>query len=518
MTLAIREAIETRGAGIRPAPNAVRGRGWRRWSGWGWGMLGCVLLASGGCGREPAVLPPGALIVTQVPLGEPGAPAVGDVLTQRYPLGSRIVAVPAPGEPSRVILLSDGLAAAGAPSLSEDGREVLFCGQSAPGTSWQIYVNSVLGGRPRALTDLPGGAMDPGWLPGRTMVFCSPVPVAAGRGSEGGGEPPALFTQALTGGVPARLTHGILPAMEPAVLTDGRVLFVSATTDVEARDERARSLFTVNSDGTEVSAFAAQHDGPASLRRPREVAGERVMFLAAGVGASAVEGRIEQVQMAQPFRSRSVAFPQIEGPCRAIEAGPDGTVLATLRSRGALGSFAVYRLAAGATVAETPVFDDPAWHDVEAVSPDVPRRVMGRVPAMDATRNSGIVLCLNGRLGDWRDPGASLDGAVAVRWYRHVSPDSVETLGEVALSADGSFLVEVPSDVALSLEALDGEGRVLRRCGPTFWVRPGENRSCIGCHEPHNVAPDNRRPLAVAGAAVRLMGGDETPTRQTASR
>jgi hypothetical protein len=30
-----------------------------------------------------------------------------------------------------------------------------------------------------------------------------------------------------------------------------------------------------------------------------------------------------------------------------------------------------------------------------------------------------------------------------------------------------------------------------------IWVRPAENRTCVGCHEPHNRAPHNHRPLAV---------------------
>ena len=60
------------------------------------------------------------------------------------------------------------------------------------------------------------------------------------------------------------------------------------------------------------------------------------------------------------------------------------------------------------------------------------------------------------------------------------------------------FMAEVPADVPLGFEALDENGRVLRREAPMVWVRPGENRSCIGCHEPRNRSPHNHRPLAVS--------------------
>jgi Hydrazine synthase alpha subunit middle domain len=78
-------------------------------------------------------------------------------------------------------------------------------------------------------------------------------------------------------------------------------------------------------------------------------------------------------------------------------------------------------------------------------------------------------------------------------------------LGELPLAADGSFAAEVPADVPLGIETLDGGGRVLRSLAPWIWVRPGESRGCIGCHEPHGMAPRNRRPLAVKADPV-LVG------------
>ena len=67
-------------------------------------------------------------------------------------------------------------------------------------------------------------------------------------------------------------------------------------------------------------------------------------------------------------------------------------------------------------------------------------------------------------------------------------------------------MAEVPADVPLGFDALDEQGRVLRHEPPLIWVRPGENRSCIGCHEPHNHSPRNLRPLAVEIPAPKLPG------------
>ena len=74
------------------------------------------------------------------------------------------------------------------------------------------------------------------------------------------------------------------------------------------------------------------------------------------------------------------------------------------------------------------------------------------------------------------------------------------------MQPDGSFLVEVPADTPLGFEALDAAGAVVLRLDPFVWLRPGENRGCIGCHEPHGLAPRNRRPLAVKAPAVPMEG------------
>ena len=68
------------------------------------------------------------------------------------------------------------------------------------------------------------------------------------------------------------------------------------------------------------------------------------------------------------------------------------------------------------------------------------------------------------------------------RWKNHAGTHA-RVLGTFPLAADGSFHVEVPADRLLQLQVLDSDRRVLGN--QTFWMyaRPGETRSCIGCHE-----------------------------------
>jgi hypothetical protein len=64
-------------------------------------------------------------------------------------------------------------------------------------------------------------------------------------------------------------------------------------------------------------------------------------------------------------------------------------------------------------------------------------------------------------------------------------------LGTVPIESDGSFNLEVPADTPLLLQTLDERGLALGTCG-WVWVKPKENRGCIGCHEDPELAPENQ--------------------------
>src|SRR5208283_4070957 len=58
-----------------------------------------------------------------------------------------------------------------------------------------------------------------------------------------------------------RLTFGPDSAVDATVLRDGRVLFVTAEARDDGNSPRHLCLFTVNNDGTEVTAYASRTTG-----------------------------------------------------------------------------------------------------------------------------------------------------------------------------------------------------------------------------------------------------------------
>jgi hypothetical protein len=100
---------------------------------------------------------------------------------------------------------------------------------------------------------------------------------------------------------------------------------------------------------------------------------------------------------------------------------------------------------------------------------------------------------------------------VAISLYTHLSIKVL--LGVVPVQADGSASFTVPAHRNLFFEALDENFMEIQRMRTFVNFQPGEQRSCVGCHEPRVRAPINHRALALAAAPVqpRPQPGDTGP-------
>ena len=213
-------------------------------------LTGLALLTiSAGCQRQT---PAGSLVITQIPVGPQSKDSARNILDQRYPPGSRVVLATPPFDPASVRVLSRGLIAAGGAVVCPSATRVLFAGKAEESSSWQIYEAPLNGGRSKPLTAIEGGAMDPAIMASGSLVFSSPVPPAGATWKTN--RPPALYVQAGKG-KHHQITFGTSATVEPTVLADGRILFVSARPSGAACEPTpSLGLFTVNNDGTEVTA------------------------------------------------------------------------------------------------------------------------------------------------------------------------------------------------------------------------------------------------------------------------
>jgi Hydrazine synthase alpha subunit middle domain len=74
-----------------------------------------------------------------------------------------------------------------------------------------------------------------------------------------------------------------------------------------------------------------------------------------------------------------------------------------------------------------------------------------------------------------------------------------QILGYGTIEPDGSFKLQVPADIPLALQVVDADGRAFQTHTNWIQVRPGERRTCDGCHSPRRGAALN------SGAVVNTL-------------
>ncbi len=397
------------------------------------------------------------------------------------------------GAPPRII--TDGFTTAGAPRVSYDGRRAIFAGRRAASDPMQIWEVSVMGSSPRLMVG-GGECLDPAYLPDGGIVYARSLP---GAGLDA---PQALYTAQADGRGGRRITFGEVHDRAPSVLPDGRVVF---RRHPRVGDGPGR-LFVINPDGTGLQLFYEPADG-VSIDGGPWVIDDRVIFaetVQRGATLQRPGSQLVSVSARQPLGRRDILSGGGElgdlGEERfaSVSKLPEGGLVAStyVKRRGWIlrqltphGESTAQAFPLASTLSGLPDGLRPA-----SVALAVPQaRPLALTSVVDERKSTGTLLCLNVR--NSRITAVAEAKPSTIRTLRVLATDG-QLLGEVPVEADGSFFVEVPADQPLRLELRGPEG-VVAADHSGLWVRPNENRGCIGCHEDPEVAPENRVVQAV---------------------
>jgi hypothetical protein len=341
-------------------------------------LLGVLPLAAGACGGEIAAAttePRGAQFLVERRPDAWTPEALLPDAARRFPSGASIARV---GADAAETSLSQGLDAAGAPSVRHDAQAVLFVGRERAGEPLAVWTCAPDGGGRRVAVRHPSDCLSAAFLSDGRIVYAattddaSPTPEVA-RGA-------ALFVAKGDGSPGARITFGAGLDADPFVLCDGRVLFSSW----RASGRGAFGLYTVFPDGTGFApfriadgdalrprqdadldvTFALRKDGATNLRRACWDAPMSVETDAAG---SADASRVGEA----PLATR----PRPQGQLSVVrEEGDFGTLFCVDARRGAASATKVRVLSRGGgtktVLGETALASDGSFH--VRVPPDTP--------------------------------------------------------------------------------------------------------------------------------------------------
>ena len=430
----------------------------------------------------------------------------------------------------------------GEPELSWDASHVVFTHRGQDDPWWHIYRINVDGSSLEQLTDGPYHDVGPAYLADGRIVFATS---RNGIRDEYHGYPcTALWVMNPKGGDMHPIATNIGRDNEPAILHDGRIVF-----------SRLEVFFSRNK--TELTVHAARPDGTQDvvLYGPERRAYWQRQYQQGPrgpgeVGNAPLTHRVLRISQPQPMpdgRNVIVATPgglALIGPRRDTEtivtpdnklrafttpfALPDGRVLcaSTLKAHDRKEvDLGLYMLDPTTKKLEL-FYNDPATADFE------PRPILARPrPPTLPTKTrahaySGHFVCSSvvatqekevqqrGRLVRLIE-GVPVVGRHSTHtnawpvWKNH-GGTFARVLGTTPLAPDGSFYVEVPADRLLHFQVLDSDRQVVGNQLTWIYSRPGETKSCVGCHENPHTTPRTDAPLAAQHLPMNFLPrGDE---------
>ena len=455
-------------------------------------------------------------VLTQVPYKPEShrGSSAGFLLNRAAGKGSRVCFLSPSGT---LTVLTPEFAAASDPSVSFDGKRVVFAGKRTLRENWNIWEMDVDGGNKRQVTRDTGNCREPEYLATSSITppdfadrvrWITFVSDAAGTYREGSTELATSLYATNTepiqgrGTVTWRTTFNLSSDFSPTALRDGRVLFTSM--QLAARSPGAGERYTIlaaNWDGSGLNIFAGDAEGDAFKTMTVETSDRYLVFIES-TSPSTLGGRLARVSFRRPLRSYEL-LSQSEGYYLYPRPLADGKLIVSYTQ--GKESYGLYYVDSGKGGAGARLYDDPKWEDLDAQAVEPRPEPTGLISSVVEKLDWGDLHCISVYDSDRPEMARVKRGDVkqvrlvtgipvpAIGRPPRMPPEARTTvLGVVPVEPDGSFFVRLPGDTPFYMELLDGRGNILQTMARWIWVRRGTSRGCIGCHENKELAPENR--------------------------
>ena len=494
------------------------------------------------------------LATTNFRIGETRAYWENDVPAPSFSGNKMFTLIPATPDGTPQMILDAGTGWIGSPCCSFDGKTIYFSMVPEGDTFYHLYSIKADG---TGLTQLTSGKWhdtDPCELPDGTLVFSSTR--TAARDEYHANTARSLFRMNLRDGTIKPITYHVTADADPRVMADGRIAFIRHDNFLE-RAKVETHVHCVRPDGTAGEiligpdrgaigydlATAAEHDAawlrnygfgcPSPLPDGRIAAlshaGPVITILQRTSNSDDWDDEEDEPEETNPSQLRSAVDKPIPVtvepmPCQVslidMAPAPDNRILVTTSRR---------------TLAVVDPETGKSYRILQSQAPIHSINFLGAKPRprfwpdfVDASAiptssdSKGMLYC--GDVFNSKQTNAEWDRVRAVRifmgkpltlrsarhQYGHIGSVGVD-LGTFPLMPDGSFNVTIPADVPLAIQAVDAEGRAVVNELSWIYTRPGEFRSCVGCHADRNASPTFSTTPSMHGRPIDLTIGIDSP-------
>jgi hypothetical protein len=350
------------------------------------------------------------------------------------------------------------------PTVSFDGKSVLFAGKQKASDHWQIWEVTLAGGAARRLTSCADDCVRPFYLPESRFVYAR----------KSGGRFVVEATE-IAGSKTIQLTYGPGNFLPTDVLHDGRILFESS---YPLGGKGTPELYTVYSDGSGEESYRCDHGK--ARHSGRQLSSGDIVFTSGNSLSRFTSARAQEVPLDAPVGEYAGELAETASGDWLLAWRPDTT------------SYFQIKRWSPSDANSSSFAQEPASNVVQPTLV-TERKVPNRHPSALHDWPNANLLCLNAYTSKYKFAAESIH---AVRLYtRDTTGTHAKLLGMAPVEQDGSFFVQVPTEQPLQIELLDASGKTLKREAGWFWMRRGEQRACVGCHAGPETAPENAVPM-----------------------
>jgi hypothetical protein len=401
----------------------------------------------------------------------------------RYISRARLVAlVPdKPGKPMSI--LSDGFYSACSPEISYDGKTMLFAGQRKEGDTWQIWEMDLGNSKLRQVTSSEESCVDPVYLPGNRFAYSS---ILANDSLKAGY---SLYTGNIDGSNMQRITFNPNAYFASGVLQDGRILAISRQLYPAPENP---FWIVIRPDGTKADLFYKGAENTRLCGRACQATNNQIVFIESDSGKQE-SGNLIAVSYTRPLSSRVNLSAGIEGDFKAVFPRSSGKYLVSYRKSTA-DRYALYEFDPEKKVLSQVVYAAADYDVLDVVVVEERIRPKKLPSEVDMGVKTGLLLCQDINI---LDPQFRFNTMLNKKATRIELLGLNSSLGTVTVEEDGSFYLKAMADTPFRIQTLDENGKIVNGPCSWIWLRPNERRGCIGCHEDHELAPENNVPYSV---------------------
>jgi len=470
--------------------------------------------------------------------------------------GAHIMRLSPPTPNGTLTDLTEDFFAAEEPEISWDAQKIIFAGKKTAQDKWEVWEMNADGSGKRQITKGGWDVCSPCYLPDGRILFSS-LKHAAMNPERHRDEYDRDFARLAhrcnaDGSNVEQITFNVSSDSEFVVMRDGRILFQSwQHHGIRHHASGASALFTMNPDGTGFLDLYGNHRGNFRWKQ-REMPDGKIICVESVFHTAFGGGWLGLFTPEDPEGTIQNLTPEVNvyspnspgGRYRDPYPVPDGRLIVAWSPPPAWGDtpqgpqvqFGLYWFDFEKKKVGDPIYNDPKYQALNPI-PLVPQVKPKIIPdhGIEREKKTGTLLCLNAYEGQLDKEAFIKPGQIkkvriiegfgihdADPFFRSFPPgigyssfgsssnsisnfEQKRVVGEAPVEADGSFYVEVPADTILHWQTLDENGMALQDALTWAWVRPGEHRVCVGCHEDRKRTPPIKSvPLAARTPPVVL--------------